>query len=115
MKTINKPLMRLAIAIHARLAAAQANEAFMEMPDQAWLRCTDLVRQIRRARIRGWNLAAKTLSGDLVYALPSVQLELTAMQNRLRSQSSAPQFASASELYQDLVALDREFGELNYD
>src|SRR3954469_8720148 len=109
MKTIGKALMRLAIAIHARLAAAQANEGFIELPNQAWLRCTELVRQIRRARIRGWNLAAKTLSGDLVYALPSVQHEITAMQNGLRSNATELRMAAVTDLYQDLVALDEEF------
>src|SRR4051812_48136336 len=114
MKTINKSLMRLAIAVHARLSANQCNDALIEMPSQAWQSCTNLVRQIRRAKMRGWHLAAKALGGDLVYAIPSVVLELTTMQNRLRSQSCELRIASVTDLYQDLVALDEEFEALEF-
>lgn len=107
--------MRLAAAIHTQLAGRRANEPLIELPVRPWDRCTELVRQIRRARLRGWNLAASSLSKDLDYSIPSVQQELTAIHQLLSCRSGPERFATASEIYGDLVALNDEFEELNHD
>src|SRR5262249_3875561 len=109
-----KSLMRLALAIHGRLAASQAGEVSIEMPLQAWQGCVDLIRQIRRAKLRSWHLAAKAVADELIYEIPSVLHELTAMQDRLKSQTSELRISSVTDVYQDLVALDEEFEELEY-
>src|SRR5258705_13221465 len=103
MRTINKSLMRLAIAIHAQLAGRRANESLIEMPVRAWDRCTELVRQIRRAQLRGWNLAANVLSKDLEYSIPSVLIEVTALQQRLTCRAARQHLLTASDVYRDLV------------
>jgi hypothetical protein len=115
MPTINKALMRFAAAVHAQLTGRQVNEPLIELPVRPWDRCTELVRQIRRAQLRGWNLAVSALSKDLDYAIPSVQQELTAIHQRLSRRSGPGRFATASEIYGDLVALNDEFEELNHD
>jgi hypothetical protein len=53
MTSLKKPLVRLAVAIHADLAARRTNETLIELPVETWDRCTELVRQIRRAQLRG--------------------------------------------------------------
>src|SRR6476660_5534587 len=115
MPSINKPILRLAVAIHAELARLRAREPLVELPAGAWQKCAELVRQVRRAQLRGWQLAAKTLLGDLNYAIPSVQNELAALQQRLPRNVGSECLATASDIYQDLVALDLEFEELDYD
>src|SRR3954464_13735040 len=115
MVTINKSLMRLAVAIHAQLAGRRANEPLIELPVHAWGRCTELVRQIRRAQLRGWNLAAGVLSKDLGYSVSAVQSELTSLHQRLTCRPEAVRLATASDIYGDLVALGMEFEELDFN
>jgi hypothetical protein len=115
MPTINKSQVRLAVAIHAQLAGRRANESLIEMPVRPWDRCTELVRQIRRAQLRGWNLSASALSKDLECSIPSVLSEVAALQQRLTCRAARQHFVSASDVYRDLVTLGDEFEGLDYD
>jgi hypothetical protein len=115
MPTINKALMRLAAAIHTKLAGRRTNEPLIEMPVRLWERCTDLVRQIRRAQLRGWNLAANALSRDLECSIPSVLIEVTALQQRLTCRTGRQRLVTASDVYRDLVTLGDEFEDIDYD
>src|SRR4051812_43830745 len=115
MPTSNKPLMRLAAAIHTRLAARHTNESLVELPVTAWERCTDLVRQIRRAQLRGWHLAANLLSNDLDYSIRSVLIEVSALQQRLTCTASRTTLTTASDIYRDLVTLSEEYENLAFD
>jgi hypothetical protein len=85
------------------------------MPVRLWCRCTELVRQIRRAQLRGWNLAASALSKDLECSIPSVLIDLTALQHRLTYRTGRLNFVTANDVYCDLVTLGDEFEELDYD
>src|SRR3954447_21859249 len=111
MRSINKSLLRLAIAIHTRLLSQSLRETALEIPIHSWQCCTDLVRQIRRAQLRNWQLAATALSRDLTCSIQSVQRELTVLQQRLIP-ARRPPTMSSGELYKDLIALQEEFQEL---
>ena len=115
MPTINKALMRVAAAIHTQLAGRRASESLIEMPVRPWDRCTELVRQIRRAQLRGWKLAAISLGKDLECSLPSVLIEVTALQQRITCRTGQQTFMTASDVYRDLVTLSEEFEELDFD
>jgi hypothetical protein len=115
MPTINKPLLKLALALHTQLASNGANDPFIELPVSSWDRCAELVRQLRRARLRGWHLAMNQLLGDLSYAIPSVQHELAAIQERLPRSTGIQCLATVSDIYQDLVSLSEEFEEFDAD
>jgi hypothetical protein len=115
MPTINKSLMRLAVAMQAQLAKRRANEPLLELPVYTWNRCQDVVGQIRRARLRGWHLAANVLSEELSGLVPTMQQEFTAIQQRLSPRPTAARFASASDIYGDLIALRKEFEDLEFD
>ena len=115
MPSINKPILRLALAIHAWLASKQTNEPLIELPNDTWSRCTELARQIRRAQLRGWHLAARELHSDLSYSLISLSDQLAVIRERLpRSQVVEPS-VSANALYRDLLALNETFGEMDFD
>ena len=105
----------LAAAIHAELNAENGREPLIEMPQVHWQRCVELVRQIRRAQLRGWHLAANELLNDLSYAIPSIQHELSAIAERLPRSAAIDRRATMHDIYQDLVALRQEFEELDYD
>jgi hypothetical protein len=115
MPTINKTLMRLAAAMHTQLSSRQANESLIEMPVRPWDRCTELVRQIRRAQLRGWNLAAISLSKDLECSIRSVLIEVTDLQQRITCRTVRQNLMTASDVYRDLVTLSEEFEELDFD
>ena len=73
MSRIDKPLLRLAVALHARLARRPVAR-LIELPVQSWQRCAEIVRQIRRAELRGWQLAAEHLRTNLGHANPESNL-----------------------------------------
>src|SRR4051794_28139793 len=98
MRPINKPLLRLAIAIHTRLVSQHLRETALDLPSHSWQGCTDLARQIRRAQLRGWHSAANALSRDLTYSVQSVQRELTVLEQRLIP-ARRPLTMSSRELY----------------
>jgi hypothetical protein len=85
------------------------------MPQVYWQRSVDLVRQIRRARLRGWHLAAAELLKDLGYAIPSIQHELSTIADQLPRRAAVDRRATMHDIYQDLVAVRQEFEELDYD
>ena len=115
MSTLNKQFVRLAVAIHAQLLSRRGREPLIELPIESWQRCSDLVRQIRRAQLRGWHLAANELLRDLRYTIPSIEHELTALLQKLPRPMETDRIATTGDIYQDLVALKEEFEGLDYD
>src|SRR5262249_22313624 len=89
-------------------------EPALELPVHSWEGCTDLVRQVRRSQARGWHLAASSLSRDLAYSIQSVHRELTSLEQRATPVRRAPTM-SAGDAYKDLIALQHEFEELDFD
>lgn len=114
MRPVNQGLWRLAIALHARLVSQNLRETTLELPTHSWQCCTNLIRQIRRSQLRGWHLAANVLSRDLGDSLQSVQRVLTLLQQQLVPVRHTPVMA-AGDLYKDLIALQEEFEELDFD
>jgi hypothetical protein len=111
MRTFNKNLWRLAVAIGERLA--DRRRRLIELPTDPWNRAAELVRQIRFAELRGWRLAADELQSDLAYELLSTQNALTSLQEQLPRMPHPS--AKTGDIYEDLVALQEEFTEVEYD
>jgi hypothetical protein len=72
MKSLRKPLLELAAAIHARIAVVDRRAPTNGLPTHAWERCQCLVRRIGRANARGWRLAAQLLRGELRDAVAEI-------------------------------------------
>lgn len=115
MSAIDKRLLRLAVAIRAELASHRGRDRLIELPVRSWQRCVDFMRQIRRAELRGWHLAAAELATDLRLTISSVQNELAAVLKELPATTITETTAKTSDICADLVALKEEFEELNYD
>jgi hypothetical protein len=113
MPRIDKKLLRLAMAVGAQFGSR--HDPLLELPQNAWDRCAQLVRQIRRAQLRGWNLAAQELRTDLRYTLAAIQGELTALHSRLPAAIRPDPVTSAHDIYRDLVALQQEFECVDFD
>jgi hypothetical protein len=114
MPLLNKPLLRLAVAVHTDFVARRANGP-LDLPIATWNRCSELVRQIRRAQLRGWHLATSELLSDLRHTIPSVQHELATVVQSLSRSAALERFVAATDIYHDLVALGDEFEDLSYD
>jgi hypothetical protein len=116
MPEINKPLLRLAVAIRAELARHRLRNQAIQMPASSWDGCVKLVRQIHRAELRGWHLAAETLRRDLGYTIPTLQAELAAIVTHLpRATGPTPPMAKLSDVLEDLLALQLDFEEFDFD
>lgn len=114
MPEIDKRLLRLASAIHKILAAYQYHER-LELPIHSWDQCRELVRQSQRAEMRGWHLAAQELRRDLVYTLPTLQSELNALESKLPRLTAAKTTATVGDIYADLLAVQKEFVQFDFD
>ena len=115
MSAINKAHLRLAAAIHSEHIAHRQIEAFIELPVSSWDCCARLVRQSRRAQLRGWNLARATLLTELRRTLPSVQHELATIYQRLPNPIATQHYPPIRDVHRDIVTLEEEFEELNYE
>ncbi len=81
-------------------------------PTENWDECSQLIRQLRIASDRGWFLAAARLRTRFPSALQ-------ALTQRLASWSTSPQPAPTTPalrtLYDEIMALEAEFGEFRID
>jgi hypothetical protein len=112
MSAINKQLMRLAVAFSARLAHCRGDR-LIELPAHSWQRCVELVRQIRRAELRGWQLAADKLRTHLGCTIPSVASALAAIVSQLPRLTTRETLASTSDIYSDLLAIEKAFDDVD--
>jgi hypothetical protein len=108
-------LARLAVAIRTTLADGHTRLPCVTLPRSAWQYCDKYLRQISRARERGWYLAAANLERDLRYDVAQVRAELIDIEQQLANAPPTDKMVSAAEVYQDLVALGEEFTDWSYD
>jgi hypothetical protein len=105
MPNINKPLLRLASAIHSQLALYHHRARPFELPNYSWDRCVELERQSRRAETRSWHLAAEELRRNLGYTITTLQAEVAAIGSQLPLLSTAKTMATTGDIYADLLVL----------
>ena len=110
-----KPLIRLAIAIHDQLTPNRCAAGNTELPRAAWLQCDNLLRKMGVARQMGWYLAVEQLQRDLRGALQRLQGALSDVHRQLESATTESRRADARDIYADLIALHDEFDELSFD
>ena len=112
MPNFDKELWQVATIFHDRLQRGHRADAD-RLPTQQWLELQDLHRQQARARHRGWHGAARRLTPDLNFAVEALQRRLAELADEPPRTGSPP--ASATEIYQDLVALSADFSDVHAD
>ncbi len=108
-------LLRLAVAIHEQLTTKPPMIANVELPTTLWRQSEVLLRRIRRARQRGWQLAAQLLERDLQKLLRELRGELVKIEPRQEPSQSKSQHASVADIHADLVSLHEEFEQVSFD
>ena len=113
--TYNKRLLKLALRIRSEVTGVAAKDLSTYLPEHLWQRSQVLASRIEKARGSRLGLAASKLSRDLKYSIDCLHQHLRRMSEQVHETSLARQFASPSELYSDLVALQSEFDEVEWD
>lgn len=111
----NRRLWRLAETLQQAIAGPIASESAIELPDYHWRRSAELLPQIRRAHRHGWHLAAAQLEIELASLIPCVEQPLSALRQRLSQRSTQQHMFTVSTVYEDLRALEDEYGAIEFD
>jgi hypothetical protein len=112
MQNDRRQLLRLAHAMH------HANTRPLEpplplLPEQLWADCRDLLRRLTKVERSGWRAAAREARRQLRSALGDLAEELAELQVALTA--PPPAFASPQEIFQDLLTLEQEFQQVDWD
>lgn len=107
--------LRAAISIAAHMSMPRSDDPFPQLPESAWQRCQRLVRQIRRARLRGWLLAERSLRTELLHALACVEQDTANLREQLPSTIMNVRGTRLHDLYWDLQGLQEEFPAVAVD
>ena len=107
-------LVRAAAAIHQGLVSRRRKDE-ISLPEDNWADALNIVRQIGKARERGWHRAAEKLREDLVWPIESCRSRLETLVAQLNKHSAISPLPTASELLRDLLALQSEFDEVSCD
>ena len=94
--------------------AGRRKEDTIQLPEQEWARVMRLRRQISEAKRRGWQHAARRLHEPLQYELQSCQYRIASAISVLATNRQQQPLPSEAEIFQELVALDQEFDEIDY-
>jgi len=114
MPELRKELLRASARIRERLLAPGSGEVFVCLPDYHWGQCVETARQLERVLEHGWQAAAKELRRRLTGDIRSLH---NALQDLLREieAPATPLVASQRDIFEDLLALEDEFDELEVD
>jgi hypothetical protein len=107
--------LRAAVLIHEHLANRSLSTSAVHLPEYAWTTIRRLQGQITRAAGRGWHGAARRLGEQMADAIRRFQLDLEAALRTVDAHAASSIVPTPSEIHQDILALQREFDEVEID
>lgn len=107
--------IRAAAQIHERLIERQQRAATPLLPLDLWRQLTQAVRQVSLAEERGWSVAASTAHNNYHRLAASLGERLAESRSRLAGARNLLRIQSPREILADLVALQDEFVEVEFD
>lgn len=113
--TPNKPLIRLASAIHQAMVRSQKQSPLPVLPQTAWRDAERWLWYLRFSQERGWSGAVEAARGDLAFALKTLVTQSEAALATLENKQPSPPVVPMRDIYEELVALEQEFDELDWD
>ncbi len=114
---IERPLLRMATAILDSLRQAIVEPQLPVFPQREWERTQQLRRQLLIARQRGWQGAAEELLWDFKGSVRILSRYVDACCREIDSlpDESAKPMLNLRQMYDELDALQTEFGEFDCD
>ena len=115
MNNHDRQFLRAASVIHDHVCRNGPLPGTLHLPEYAWAQIQRLKRQVALAHDRGWHMAASSLAAELADKCREFQCQLESAFRDLSARNVPRQRPSVSAVYQDLLALRREFGEVEID
>ncbi|MEX0866289.1 MAG: hypothetical protein WD030_02955 [Pirellulales bacterium] len=107
-------LIKVATLIRGQLAGESREVEEIPLPQETWRRCQQLQRKLQAAQQRHWHLAAHRLKDDFQVQYQELLRELAVVGVALEP-TIQPQQLPISEIVADLVALQEEFEQVEFD
>lgn len=115
MTTHDRTALRAAVLIHAQLVGHSIPDLSRGPSEYSWATAARLRQKIVRANDHGWHLAAGRLHTELVSTLRRCQRELETALRAIEPAVPPLSTPTSPEIYQDLLALGKEFDEVAID
>ncbi|MBN72939.1 MAG: hypothetical protein CME32_27100 [Gimesia sp.] len=114
MKQKSKTVWRMASLVEKQLSSL-GSETIIALPEGSWLSCLRLISMRQQAQERGWFRAASKLERVLTSEVILLTQQLVTLQQELESVTTAKSVPAIRTIYDDLLALEEEFGEYSID
>jgi len=115
MHRIPKETFRTAAAIQKQIAERQQDNRGLSLPEGTWADMQRLHRQVDKARRRGWHQAARRLTEEFSYQADNCHYRLLELLAALRERTNSPAIPSQAEILQEILALQKEFDEVELE
>jgi hypothetical protein len=113
MNDTKRKAIRAAVLIRELLVETTAEGPRLDGTDSAWQECRRIAGQIATAGERGWHFAARRLREQLAYAVSSACRYVEELGRQLDPVGRPPRVPSEREIYEDILALEQEFDEVD--
>lgn len=114
MKQSSKTVWRMASLLEKQLSSL-GSETIIALPEASWLSCLRLIRMRQQAQERGWFRAAAKVERELITEVLQLTRQLVTLQQELESVTTAKSVPAIRTIYDDLLALEEEFGDYIID
>ncbi|MCE9553072.1 MAG: hypothetical protein K8T91_06795 [Planctomycetes bacterium] len=114
MSDSRKQLLRASGRIRERLLVPATGIPTVGLPNFYWDYCVESLQLFQRAAGRGWQAAARDIQRRLTADIRTLQSSLQEILRTL-DRPSTPFVASQREIFEDLLALEDEFDDLEVD
>ena len=114
MKQSPKTVWRMASLVEQQLCSL-GSESNIALPEAAWLSCLRLIRMRQQVQKRGWFRAASKLKRVLISEVIQLTQQLVTLQQELESATAENPVPAIRSIFEDLLALEEEFGEYEID
>jgi hypothetical protein len=107
--------VRAAVLIAEHAAKRSTPTDAIRLPEYSWQQVLRLKQLLVQAEKRGWQRAQKALFRDLARTLRHFRHELESAVQQVETHRKPPYGINPSEVYQDILALQQEFDDLEID
>ena len=112
MNKIDRAAFRAAVLIHEHIGGRCPALPAFHRSESSWATIHRLNRQANQAASRGWHRAAQRLAEEMIDAMRRLAEDMEAAKRQIEAQTAPRIRPAVSEIYQDVLALQEEFEEV---